>query len=102
MPWRSMVLTVEEQEAARLERLNEAGTEPPCPMCGRPRVTRSDYIRCNPCGLNWTNGEQAIDRHPLATQPTTSTGMEIVSGAPTASSTSDADGRAVGRDEKQV
>jgi hypothetical protein len=90
------MMTPEEQEAARQERLNEPGTEPPCPMCERPRVTRSDYIRCNPCGLNWTNGEQAIDRHPLATQPTASTETEIVSGAQTANSTSDGDGRSVG------
>ena len=47
----------EEQEAARRERLNEVGTEAPCPMCGRARVKRSDYIRCNPCGMNWSVGE---------------------------------------------
>lgn len=90
------MLTFEEQEQARQDRMNEAGTEPPCPMCKKPRVTRTDYIRCNPCGLNWSEG-QAIDRHPLATQPTVSTGTEIASGAQPAASTSDADGREDGR-----
>jgi len=41
----------------RQERLAEVGTLPPCPQCGTPRVQRSDYIRCNPCGLNWLDGE---------------------------------------------
>jgi ribosomal protein L37AE/L43A len=39
------------------ERLNEVGAEPPCPFCQRARVLRSDYIRCNPCGINWIQGE---------------------------------------------
>ena len=47
------MLTPEQQEANRLDRLNEVGTEPPCPFCQRPRVLRSSYIRCNPCGINW-------------------------------------------------
>lgn len=47
------MLTYEEQESERRERLNEKGTMPPCPFCHRPRVARSDYIRCNPCGINW-------------------------------------------------
>lgn len=47
----------EEREAMRKIRLGEVGTEPPCPFCQRPRVRRSDYIRCNPCGLNWLDGE---------------------------------------------
>jgi ribosomal protein L37AE/L43A len=82
-------LTIEQQqEAARQERLNEPGTEPPCPFCKRPRVTRSSYIRCMRCGLNWSEG-QAVDRHPLATQPTVSTETAIASGAPTAKSTSE-------------
>jgi ribosomal protein L37AE/L43A len=86
-----MELTMEQQqEAARQERLNEPGTEPPCPLCQRPRVKRSDYIRCNRCGLNWTNGEQAIDRHPLATQPTKPTTPESRdNGAPTVKSISE-------------
>lgn len=49
-------MTYEEQEQARAERLAEVGTMPPCPFCGRPRVERSDYIRCNPCGINWIEG----------------------------------------------
>lgn len=81
-------MTLEQQEAARQERLNEKGTEPPCPFCQRPRVTRSSYIRCMRCGLNWSEG-QAIDRHPLATQPTGSiTTQEKDGGVPTAESTS--------------
>ena len=39
------------------ERLAEKGSEPPCPRCGTARVARSDYTRCNPCGLNWLDGE---------------------------------------------
>lgn len=42
--------------ATSVERLNEAGTEPPCPLCQRPRVRRSSYVRCNPCGANWFDG----------------------------------------------
>jgi hypothetical protein len=38
------------------ERINEPGNEPDCPFCGKPRVTRSTYIRCNRCGVNWSNG----------------------------------------------
>jgi ribosomal protein L37AE/L43A len=74
----------QQQEAARAERLAEVGTEPACPFCGRPRVTRSTYIRCNRCGLNWGEG-QSVDRHPLATQPIVSTAPETKdSGALTA------------------
>jgi hypothetical protein len=51
------MMTYEQQEVERLERLNEVGTMPPCPFCGRARVQRSDYVRCNPCGKNWLNGE---------------------------------------------
>lgn len=51
------MLTYEQQEANRQERLAEVGTEPACPFCQTPRVKRNDYIRCNPCGVNWLNGE---------------------------------------------
>lgn len=54
------MLTREEQEATRQERLNEVGTEPPCPFCGKPRVNRSDYIRCIRCGINWLNEEMHL------------------------------------------
>jgi ribosomal protein L37AE/L43A len=64
------MLIYEEQELNRQERLNEVGTEPPCPFCQRPRVARSDYIRCNPCGVNWLNEEMHLpnylDRNPNA------------------------------------
>ena len=58
-------LTLEQQEQNRQDRLAEVGTEPPCPLCGRPRVKRSgsNYIRCNPCGLNWLAGEE-LGRNP--------------------------------------
>jgi hypothetical protein len=43
---------------AMKRRINtEVGTEPPCPFCQKTRVTRSSYIRCNPCGINWFDGE---------------------------------------------
>jgi hypothetical protein len=35
----------------------------PCPFCSKPRSTRSDYIRCQPCGLNWLPGDP-MDKHP--------------------------------------
>lgn len=54
------MLTYEEQEALRQDRINEKGTEPPCPFCNRPRVKRSDYIRCNQCGVNWLDGEEIM------------------------------------------
>lgn len=47
------VFTLEMQEAARRAARDEPGTEPPCPWCKRPRVLRSDYIRCNGCMTNW-------------------------------------------------
>ena len=53
-------MSYEEQEEARRERLNERGTEPPCPFCQRPRVSRSDYVRCNPCGINWLDEEMGL------------------------------------------
>ena len=84
------MMTEEDREAAREARLNEPGTEPPCPFCLRPRVLRSDYIRCMRCGLNWSQG-QAIDRHPLATQPTELIEQETKLGALTASFISEMD-----------
>ena len=57
------MLTYEQQEANRQDRLNEVGTEPPCPFCQRPRVLRSDYIRCNPCGVNWLNEEMNLPNY---------------------------------------
>jgi Zn-finger nucleic acid-binding protein len=57
------MLTYEQQEQNRQDRLSEVGTLPPCPMCGVLRVQRTDYIRCNPCGVNWLNGED-LDKNP--------------------------------------
>jgi ribosomal protein L37AE/L43A len=45
------------------ERMSEVGDEPDCPLCGKPRVARSTYIRCHPCGKNWVNGVD-IFKHP--------------------------------------
>jgi len=44
----------------KLKRESQVGgelTHLPCPLCGRPRSQRSDYIRCTPCGMNWLDGE---------------------------------------------
>lgn len=64
------MLTIEEAEANRQDRMNEVGTMPPCPRCGRARVQRSDYIRCNPCGVNWLDSEMHLrdylNRNPAA------------------------------------
>jgi hypothetical protein len=54
------MLTYEDQELNRLDRLSEVGTEPPCPFCGRAMVLRSDYIRCLPCGVNWLAEEMHL------------------------------------------
>ena len=40
-------------------------TDLPCPFCGLPRSLRSDYIRCQPCGVNWTLGTD-LTRNPHA------------------------------------
>jgi hypothetical protein len=47
----------------REERLVEVGTMPPCPYCEKPRVQRSLYVRCNPCGKNWVQGSD-LSKHP--------------------------------------
>lgn len=67
-------MTFDQQEAARRERLSEVGTEPPCPFCQKPRVKRSDYIRCNPCGTNWLQGEN-IFKDPRASRMPVTTPM---------------------------
>lgn len=54
---------LEVMHMSREERLAEGGTLAACPMCGVLRVQRSDYIRCNPCGVNWLAGEN-LDAHP--------------------------------------
>ena len=47
----------------RQERLSELGTESACPFCQNPRVERSDYIRCNPCGVNWLQEEMHLPNY---------------------------------------
>ena len=41
----------------------EAGSEPACPFCQTPRVRRSDYIRCNDCGVNWLDSETRLPNY---------------------------------------
>lgn len=55
--------TAELMGQSRDHRLAEVGTEPECPLCGRPRVTRSCYIRCNPCGVNWLDEEMHLPNY---------------------------------------
>lgn len=43
--------------------LNTPGTLSPCPFCGTPRCERSNYIRCQKCGINWSLGDE-MDRDP--------------------------------------
>lgn len=59
----SIMLTEEDRELLREARRNDPGTEPPCPFCQRPRVKRSDYIRCNPCGVNWLMEEMHLPNY---------------------------------------
>lgn len=81
---------LEWMQMTREQRLAEVGSEPPCPQCGRPRVKRSSYIRCNPCGMNWSEG-QDIFKHPH-TRVTLSTGPATGAIAPTVRSTSEPEG----------
>jgi ribosomal protein L37AE/L43A len=76
-------MTIEEQEAARHVRLNEVGTMPPCPFCQRLRVERGDYIRCNPCGINWLQGTDWSRRpqYGLAKSTTVSPTPTAINGA---------------------
>lgn len=56
-------MTEAQQVEARQFRLSEQGTEPDCPFCGNPRVERTSYIRCNPCGVNWLNEEMHLPNY---------------------------------------
>lgn len=42
----------------------------PCPFCGKPRSQRSDYVRCQSCGVNWLQDEMSLpnylNRNPSA------------------------------------
>lgn len=53
-----------------IEKENREGgelTDLPCPFCGKPRSQRSDYVRCQPCGLNWLEGED-MSKSPLVSR----------------------------------
>ncbi len=56
-------MTEEDRAANRIDRLNEPGTLSRCPYCQRPRVQRSTYIRCNPCGINWLDEEMHLPNY---------------------------------------
>lgn len=49
-----------------LKEIREGGElkDLPCPLCGKPRSQRSDYVRCSPCGMNWMEGED-LNKSPL-------------------------------------
>lgn len=36
----------------------------PCPSCKLPLCKRSDYTRCQRCGMNWMDGED-LTKFPL-------------------------------------
>lgn len=65
-----MELNQEMLKSARESARNEVGAMPPCPFCTKPRVQRSDYIRCNPCATNWLQEEMHLpdylSRNPAA------------------------------------
>ena len=56
---------LEEARRERMREIEQGGDlkHLPCPYCGLPRCTRSDYIRCSKCGLNWPVGF-GYDKHP--------------------------------------
>ena len=58
------VLAVKEQVQKETQ---EGGTlrDLPCPFCKKPRSLRSDYVRCQPCGINWWAGTD-LTRNPHA------------------------------------
>lgn len=64
------------------QRVSEHGDEPECPFCHNPRVTRSSYVRCNPCGMNWMDGSD-IFQHPHMKAIASGT-PAVASGAPIA------------------
>ena len=62
--------------------MREGGTlkDLPCPFCGLPRCLRSDYIRCQKCGVNWWEGTD-LTRNPHAKPaPTGSMILKLVNG----------------------
>ena len=60
----------------------EAGSEPACPFCQTPRVRRSDYVRCNDCGVNWLDSEMhlpnCLNRNPAAARMVIATKQSAV------------------------
>jgi ribosomal protein L37AE/L43A len=69
---------------AMKRRINtEVGTEPPCPFCQKPRVPRSGYIRCNPCGINWFDGEDLAKDPKLERYEKMVASMRVTASSPT-------------------
>ncbi len=72
--------TLEWMKQTRQDRLSEVGIEPQCPFCGKPRVGRSDYIRCYPCGVNWLDEDLEIpnylNRDPRVARASMATGTQ--------------------------
>ena len=78
------MLTFEERESMRKAAMDEVGSAPPCPFCQRPLVSGSSYIRCNPCGVNWSPGEEiSLDPRTSRTKATASTSRATVDTAET-------------------
>ena len=69
------MLSYEEQEALREMRRNEPGALSPCPFCQTPRVQRSDYVRCNLCGINWLDEEMHLPNY-LNLHPKVARGLQ--------------------------
>ena len=66
-------IEVENREGGALKDL-------PCPFCHLPRCLRSNYLRCQKCGVNWWEGTD-LTRNPHAKPaPTGSMTLKLVSG----------------------
>lgn len=57
---KGIMLEEPDREALREQRRNEVGNESPCPFCKIRRVRRTDYTRCNQCGVNWLDEENTF------------------------------------------
>ena len=57
------MLTEEARVELRRANVDEVGTESPCPFCGKPRLRRTTYVRCTPCGTNWLDGENTFPEY---------------------------------------
>lgn len=69
-------------EEFRTTIVTEQGTEPPCPFCQIPRVKRTDYIRCNPCGINWLDEERTLALDYLNRNPAVARHAALMAASP--------------------